>query len=70
MAKDSPPLSHHVFDGADELVVEEDVLGFILGVGSRIQHPTHTAGHRPEVLLPRVLQRKTNAPHVHRFTEA
>jgi len=55
--------SHHIFDGADELVVEEDVLGLILGVGSRVQHPTHTAGHRPEVLLPRVLRHETNAPN-------
>ena len=54
--------SHHVFDSADELVVEEEVLGFILGVRSRVQHPTYTAGHRPKMLLPRVLQRKTNAP--------
>ena len=47
--------SHHISDSTDELVVEVQVLGLILRVGSGIQHPTHTAGHRSKVLLPCIL---------------
>lgn len=49
-------LSHHVFHSTDELVVEEQVLGLVFGVGSRVEHPAHAAGHRSEVFLPGVLR--------------
>lgn len=51
---------HHIFDGADELVVEEQMLRLVLGVGSRVEHPARAARHRPEVLLPGVLRGKSN----------
>lgn len=47
--------SHHIFDSTDELVVEEQVLGLIFRVGSRVEHPAHTAGHCTKMLLSCIL---------------
>lgn len=50
---------HHIFDGADELVVKQQMLRFILGVGSRVEHPTHTAGYCSKMLLSCILREQT-----------
>lgn len=50
---------HHIFDSTDELVVEEQMLRLILGVGSGVEHPARVARHRPKVLLPGVLRGNT-----------
>lgn len=52
---------HHIFDGADELVVKQQMLRFILGVGSRVEHPTHTAGHCSKMLLSCILREQSKA---------
>lgn len=51
---------HHVFDSTDELVVEEQMLRLVLGVGGRVEHPARVARHRPKVLLPGVLRGERN----------
>ena len=39
------------------------MLRFILGVGSRVEHPTHIAGHCSEMLLSGILPHKETTDH-------
>lgn len=47
---------YHISDSTDELVVEQQVLGFIL-CGRSEQHPTHVASHCSKCIQAFVLQR-------------
>lgn len=56
MRMKSVQFPYHIFDSTDELVVEEQMLRLVLGVGSRVEHPARTARHCPKVFLSGVLQ--------------
>lgn len=52
------PGPYHVAQRLQEPLVVLDVLGFVLGVASRVDHPARLAAHGPEMLLPGVLGEK------------
>lgn len=52
------PGPYHVAQRLQEPLVVLDVLGFVLGVASRVDHPARLAAHGPEMLLPGILGEK------------
>lgn len=52
------PGPYHVAQRLQEPLVVLDVLGFVLGVASRVDHPARFAAHGPKMLLPGVLGEK------------